>query len=132
MLGEMETYKYLEKLEVDSIKMEMKENLQKVSQENEETTQKKTISQKSYQRDKHRGCPLCQTLGNIFEVDERGPSTDKRTRKLMTMYKAFYPRDGVDRQYMSRKSRRGLATIQVSVDTSIQHLEDYIKKAKEN
>ena len=47
----------------------------------------------------------------------------------MTMHKALRPRDDVDRLYVSRKEGgRGLASIEDSVDTSIQRLEDYIEK----
>ena len=53
---------------------------------------------------------------------------DQRTRKIMTMHKALHPRDDVDRLYVSRKEgRRGLASIEENVDTSIQRLEDYIQ-----
>ena len=45
------------------------------------------------------------------------------------MHKALHPRDDVDRQYVSRKEGgRGLASIEDSVDASIQRLEDYIQK----
>ena len=54
---------------------------------------------------------------------------DQRTRKLMTMYKALHPGDDVDILYVSRKEGgKGLASIEDSVDTSIQRLEDYIEK----
>ena len=54
---------------------------------------------------------------------------DQRTRKLTTMHKAFHPRDDVDRLYVPRKGGgRGFASIEDSVDTSIQWLEDYIEK----
>ena len=47
----------------------------------------------------------------------------------MTMHKALHPRDDVDRLYILRKEGgRGLASIEDSVDTSIQRLEDYIEK----
>ena len=47
----------------------------------------------------------------------------------MTMHKALYPRDDVNRLYVSRKEGgRGLASIEDSVDVSIQRLEDYIEK----
>ena len=47
----------------------------------------------------------------------------------MTMHKALHPRDDVDRLYVSRKEGgRGLSSIEDSVDTSIQRLEDYIEK----
>ena len=53
---------------------------------------------------------------------------DQRTRKLMTMHKALHPRYEVERLYVSRKQRRGLASIEDSVDASIQRPEDYIEK----
>ena len=54
---------------------------------------------------------------------------DQRTRKLMTMHMALHPRDDVDRLYASRKEGgRGLASIEDSVNASIQRLEDYIQK----
>ena len=47
----------------------------------------------------------------------------------MIMHKALHPRDDVDWLYVSRKEGgRGLASIDGSVDTSIQRLEDYIEK----
>ena len=47
-------------------------------------------------------------------------TVDQRTRKLMTMHKALHPRDDVDRLYVSRKEgRRGLASIEDSIDASI-------------
>ena len=52
----------------------------------------------------------------------------QRTRKLTTMHKALHPRDEVDRIYLSRKERRGLASIEDSVNASILQLEDYIEK----
>ena len=53
---------------------------------------------------------------------------DLRTRKLKTMHKALYPRDDVDRRYVSRKERgRGLTGTEDSVEASIQRFEDYIE-----
>ena len=47
----------------------------------------------------------------------------------MTMHKALHPRDDVDRLYVSRKEEgREIASIEDSVDASIQQLEDYIEK----
>ena len=47
----------------------------------------------------------------------------------MTMHKALHPRDDVDGLYVSRKEGgRGLASIEDTVDASIQQLEDYIEK----
>ena len=54
---------------------------------------------------------------------------DQRTRKLITMHMALRPRDNVDRLYVSRREGgRGLDSIEDSVDTSMQRLEDYIEK----
>ena len=47
----------------------------------------------------------------------------------MTMHRALHPRDDVHRLYVSRKEGgRGLASIEDTVDVSIQRLEDYIGK----
>ena len=47
----------------------------------------------------------------------------------MTMHKTLHPRDDVDRLYVSRKEGgRGLASIEDTVDASIQRLEDFIEK----
>ena len=42
----------------------------------------------------------------------------------MTIRKALHSKDYVDRLCLSRKGGRGLASIQVCVDTSIQRLEE--------
>ena len=55
------------------------------------------------------------------------------TRKLMTIHETLYPRDNIDYLYASRKEGgRGLASIKDCLDASIQGLEDYIEKNKEN
>ena len=47
----------------------------------------------------------------------------------MTMHKALYPSDDVDRLYVSKKEGgRGLASIDDTVDASIQRLEDNTEK----
>ena len=47
------------------------------------------------------------------------------------MHKALHPRNDVDRLYVSRKEGgRGLASIEDSIDASIQRLDDYIEKHK--
>ena len=54
---------------------------------------------------------------------------DQRTRKLMTMHKTLHPRDNVDRLYVSKNDGgRGIASIEDSIDASIQRLGDYIGK----
>ena len=57
---------------------------------------------------------------------------DQRTRKVMTMHKALYSRDDVDRLYVSiKEGRKGLTSIEDSVDASMQKLEDYKEKRGE-
>ena len=47
----------------------------------------------------------------------------------MTMHKALHPRDDVDRLYVPRtEGGRRLPSIEDSVDTSIQRLENYVEK----
>ena len=47
----------------------------------------------------------------------------------MTMLKALHPKDDIDKLYVPRKEGgRGFASMEDSVDTSIQRLEDYIEK----
>ena len=54
---------------------------------------------------------------------------DQRTWKVTNMHKALDPRADVYRLYESRRERgRGLASIEDSMDTSIQRLEAYIEK----
>ena len=54
---------------------------------------------------------------------------DQRTRKQMTIHKTLHPRDEVDRLYVSTKDwGSGLASIEDSIDSSIQRLEDYTEK----
>ena len=49
------------------------------------------------------------------------------------MFKALYPRDDVDRLYLLRKEGgKGFASIEDSVDTSIQQLKDYIELKEED
>ena len=47
------------------------------------------------------------------------------------MDKALNPRYDIDRLYLLRKEgKRGLTSIEDSVDTSIRRFEDYLKKSK--
>ena len=74
--------------------------------------------------------PLVRYSGPFLKwTREELKQMDQRTRKLMTMHKALHPRDDVDKLYVSRKEGgRGLASIDDTVDASIQRLEDYIEK----
>ena len=55
---------------------------------------------------------------------------DLGTRKIMSMHKGFHPRDGVGRQVSRKEGWSGLASIEDSVDATIQRLEDYVEKLR--
>ena len=129
-LGENETNKYLGILEADTIKqMQMKDKIQK---EYLRRT-RKLLETKLFGRNLIKGIntwavPLVRYSGPFLKWT-RDEQMDQRTRKLMTMHKTLHHRDDVDRLYVSRKEGGiGLASIEDSVDASIQRLEDYREK----
>ena len=69
-------------------------------------------------------------FGTLSQVDQiELKQIDQRTRKILTMHKALHPSDDVDRLYVSRKEGgRGLASIEDTIDASIQRREVYIEK----
>ena len=131
-LGENETYKYLGILEADTIKqVQMKEKIRK---EYLRRT-RKLLETKLSCRNLIKGIntwaeSLVRYSGSFLKwTRDELKQMDQRTKILMTMHKALHPRDEVDRLYVSRKEGgRGLASIEDSVDASIQRLEDYIEK----
>ena len=134
MLTEKETYKYSGILEADTIKqVKMKE---KIKKEYLRRT-RKLLETKLCHRNLIKGINTwAVTLIRNSElflkwIREELKQMDQRTRKLMTMHKALHPIDNVDRLYVSRKEGgRGFASIEDSVDASIQQLKDYIEKYK--
>ena len=105
-LAENKTYKYLGILEADTIKqVEMKEKIQK---EYLRRT-RKLLKTKLNSRNLIKGIntwavPLVIYSGHFLKwTRDELKQMDQRTRKLMTMHKALYPRDNVDRLYVSRK-----------------------------
>ena len=91
-----------------------RKNLKKNIPENETASRDKTSNQKPYQIEKYLGCLLVRYSGRFLKwTRENLKQMDQRTRKLMTMHKALYPRDKVDRLYVLRKvGGRGLASIE--------------------
>ena len=131
-LVENETYKYLGILEADTIKqVEMKDKIQK---EYLRRT-RKVLETKHFSRNLCKwistwAVPLVRYSGPFLKwTRDELKQMDQRIRKLMTMHKALHSRHDVDWLYVSRKEGgRGLASIEDSVDASIQRLEDYIQK----
>ena len=134
MLREKETYKYLGILEADTIKqVEMKE---KAKREYLRRT-RKLLETKLSSRNLIKGINtwtvfLVRYSGPFFKwIREELKQMNQRTRNLTTMHKALHPRDDTERLYGSRKEGgRRLASIEDSIDASIQRLEDYIEKYK--
>ena len=131
-LAENDTYKYLWILEADTIKqVEMKN---KILKEYLRRT-RKLLAAKLNRGNLIKGI----NTWAVILVRYSGPflkwtrdelrQMDQRTRKLITMHKALHTRGYVDRLYVSRKEGgRGLASIEDSVDASIQRLKDNIEK----
>ena len=109
---------------VDAIKqVEMKEK-KRESQENQKDTKDKTILLETYQSEKYLGCSLIKYSQPFLKL-----TIDQNTRNIITIHKALHTSDEVDRLYVSRKEGgRKFASVEDSVDGSIQRLEDYIKK----
>ena len=131
-LGKNETYKYLGILEADIIKqVEMKHKIQKEYLRRTRKLLETTLSSRNPIKGINTSAvPLVRYSRPILKwARDELKQMDQRTRKLMTMHKALHPRDDVDRLYVSRKEGgRRLASIEDSVDASIQRLEDYIEK----
>ena len=131
-LEEKETYKYLGILEADTIKqVQMKDTIRKeYLRRTRKLLETKLSSRNLIKRINTWAVPLVRYSGLFLKwTREELKQMDQRTRKLMTMPKALHPRDDVDRLYVSRKEGgRGLASIEDTVDASIQRLEDCIEK----
>ena len=133
--GEKETYKYLGKLEpTPSNKWKWKKK--KFKKEYLRRT-RKLLETKLHRRNLVKGINTWAVLfvrysGSLLKwTREELTQMDPRTRKLMTMDKAWHPWDDVDRLYVSRREGgRRLTSIEDNLDASIQRLEDYIQKGR--
>ena len=56
---------------------------------------------------------------------------DHWTRKHTMIHKVLYPRDDIDRLYVSRKGGRIFTNIEDNIDTLRKRRKDYIKDNKE-
>ena len=131
-LGEKETYKYLDVLEAETIKqVEMKDKIKKEYLRRTRKLRETKLSSRNLIKGMNTwAVPLVRYSGPFLKrTREELKQMDQRTRKLMTMHKVLHPRDDVYRLYVSRnEGERGLASIEDSVDASIQRLENYIEK----
>ena len=125
-LAENETYKYLGIKQV-----KMKNNIQKeYPWRTRKLLETKLSSRNLIKRINTWAVPRVRYSGPFLKwTREELRQMDQSTKKLMTMHSALHPRDDVDRLYEPRKEGgRGFASIEDSVDTSIQRLKDYIEK----
>ena len=122
-LGEKETYKYLGILETDTIKqVEMKDKIQKEYLRRTRKLLETKLSCRNLIKGINTWAALLVRNSGPFVKWTRNElkQMDQRTRKQMTMHEEFYPRNDVDRLYVSRKEGgRGLASIEDNVDASI-------------
>ena len=129
---ENETYKCIGILESDTIKqVQMKDKIRKEYGRRTRKLLKTKLSSRNLIKGINTwAVPLVRYSGPFLKwTRDELKQMDQRTRKLMIMHKALHPRDDVDRLYVFRKERgKGLASIEDSVDASIQRFEDYIEK----
>ena len=131
-LEENETCKYLGILEANTIKLaQMKDTIRKeYLRRTRKLLETKLSSRNLIKEINTWAVPQVRYSGSFLKwTREELKQMDQRTRKLMTMHKALHPRDDVDRLCVSKKEGgRGLASIEDTVDASIQQLEDYTEK----
>ena len=131
-LEENETYKYLGILEANTIKqVKTKDTIRKeYLRRTRKLVETKLSSRNLIKWINTWAVPLVRYSWPFLKwARYELKQMNQRTRKLMTMHKALHPRDDVDRLYVSRKEGgRGLASIEDSVDASLQRLESYIEK----
>ena len=131
-LGKNELYRYLGILEADTIKqVEMKDKIQKEYRRRTRKLRETKLSSRNLIKGINTwAVSLVRYSGPFLKwTRDELKQMDQGTRKLMTMHEALHPRDDVDRLYVSRKEGgRGFVSIEDSVDTSIQRLEDYLQK----
>ena len=102
-LAEIEAYKYLGILEADTIKqVEMKNKIQKeYLRRTRKLLETKLSSRKFLIGINTWAVPLVRYSGPFLKwTRDELKQMDQRTRKLIAMHKALYPRDDVDRLYV--------------------------------
>ena len=118
-LGENETYKYLGILEAGTIKqVQMKDEIRKeYLKRTRKLLETKLSSRKVVKVINTWVMPHIKYSEPFLKwIRDELKQMNQRTRKLMTMHKAWHPRHDVDRVYIPRKEGgRGLATIEDSV-----------------
>ena len=129
-LEQGKTYKYLGNEESEGIQhQQMKERLK------QECSRRSIIILKSelYIRNKIRAIGaladpvLRYSFGIINWRTEEIKKIDRKTRKMMIMYKMHHPKADIDRLYVKRKEGgRGLVQIEVAYEVEIINIAEYL------
>ena len=68
---------------------------------------------------------LRYSFGIINCRTEEIKEIDRKTRKMLTMYKVHHPKADMDRLYINRKGERGLVQIKVAYKAEIINIAEY-------
>ena len=71
---------------------------------------------------------LRYSFGIINWRTEKIKKIDRKTRKMLTMYKMDHPKADIDRLYVKRKEGgRGLVQIEAAYEAEIMNIAEYLK-----
>ena len=132
---EEEGYKYLGILEIDNVKHEeMKEKLKREYIRRVRSILKSKLNGGNIiQAINARAVSIIRYGAGIinWRVDEL-KAVDRKTRKLLTIYRALHPQADVDRLYCKRADGgRGLISIEDCVEIEVNSLYSYVPRSKE-
>jgi hypothetical protein len=134
-LEQGKTYKYLGNEESEGILQQMKEILK------QEYRRRLRMILKSELNARNKitatgalAVPVSNcSFGRIKWRTEEIKQTDRKTRKMLTMYKIHHPKADLDRLYVKRKGGRGLVQVQTAYKAEIINTAEYLNtKYKED
>ena len=106
---------------------------ERISQTNVKFSRNQALQQKSHQRGKYQGSCPCKILGTLLKmVKGKRQANGPENKKIEDNAQGFISERCIDRLYVQRKEGgKEHPRIKGCVYTSIQGLEDDIKKSKE-
>ena len=135
-LSENEGYKYLGVLEADQIKhSEMKKNVTKEYYRRVRNILKSKLNGGNIiTAINSKAVSLIRYGAGIINwTKEEVRIIDRKTRKLLTMYRALHPQADTDRLYMKReKGGRGMISIEDCIEMETHNMKEYLEKSEEN
>ena len=130
-LGEEEGYKYLGVLESDQIKSkEMKKNVTKeYFRRIRKILKSKLNAGNTITAINSRAVSLIRYGAGILDwTKDEMRAMDRKTRKLLTIYRTLHPQADIDRLYMKRENGgRGMISIEDCIDMEVANLKDYVE-----